>query len=52
VAAKRYRVLTGLNYPAKGREKRAEAGDVVTDLPADAVGWLTEQGHIEPEGQR
>lgn len=41
-----YRVLTGLNYGPKG--KRAEPGDVVGDLPADSLGWLIEQGHVEP----
>lgn len=50
MASQRYRVLTGLNYPARrgGPEKRAERGDVVSDLPAGSVGWLLEQGCIEP----
>lgn len=39
-----YRVLVGLNYPP-GR--RAEPGDVVTDIPAESVGWLVEAGIIE-----
>lgn len=42
-----YRVLTGLDYPARGGPKRAEPGDVVTDLPPKSIGWLLEQGHIE-----
>lgn len=47
--AKRYRVLTGLNYPGKsGKEKRAEPGDVVDDLPATAIPELLEAGHVEP----
>lgn len=46
---KRYRVLAGLNYPTKAGEKRAEPGDVVSDLPAKAVAWLLEQGHIKEE---
>lgn len=45
----KYRVLAGLNYPAKGGgEKRAEAKQVVSDLPAESVPWLLEQGLIEP----
>ena len=36
----------GLTYD-KDR-KRAEPGDVVDDLPANALGWLREQGYIEP----
>lgn len=48
MAVKRYRVLNGLNYPAKGgKPKRAEPGDVVDDLPAKSVPWLLEQGHVE-----
>ncbi len=46
--SKAYRVLVGLNYPAKGGEKRAEPEDVVTDLPAKSVDWLLEGGYIEP----
>lgn len=38
-----YKVLTGLDYG----DKRAEAGDVVTDLPTKSVAWLKEQGLIE-----
>ena len=30
------------------KERRAEPGDVVTDLPAQSIAWLLEQGHIEP----
>lgn len=37
-----YRVLVGLDYG-----KRAEAGDIVTDLPAKSVTWLVSQGLIE-----
>lgn len=50
--AKRYRVLTGLNYtpPGKKAERRAEPGVIVTDLPAASVGWLLEQGLIEQVG--
>lgn len=39
-----YRVLVGLDYPPG---KRAEAGQVVDDIPAKSVKWLTEQGYIE-----
>lgn len=43
-AAVKYRVLTGLDYPP---DKRAEVGDIVTDIPKPSVAWLIEQGHIE-----
>ena len=39
-----YRAMVGIDYPPN---KRAEAGDVVTDLPGDAIKWLLEQGLIE-----
>ncbi|WP_157251039.1 hypothetical protein [Nonomuraea typhae] len=45
--AKNYRVLCGLDYPGKGGLKRAEPGDVVSDLPRESVGWLIEQGAVE-----
>lgn len=38
-----YRVLVGLDYAGK----RAEPGDIVSDLPNKSVGWLTAQGIIE-----
>lgn len=38
-----YKVLQGIDYPPA---KRAEAGDVVTDLPKDAIVWLVEAGAI------
>jgi hypothetical protein len=41
---KAYRVLIGLDYP---ENRRAEPGDVVTDLPGYAVAWLLETGAIE-----
>lgn len=52
----KYRCNVGLNYPGKdSKEKRAEAGDVVDDLPAKSIGWLEAQGLIEcaeePEAQ-
>lgn len=40
-----YRVLVGLDYPP---DRRAEAGDVVDDLPGKSIKWLTEIGAIEP----
>jgi hypothetical protein len=40
-----YRVLVGLDYPP---DRRAEAGDVVEDLPGKSIKWLTEQELIEP----
>lgn len=38
-----YKVLTGIDYSGK----RAEAGDVISDLPNRSVSWLLEQGIIE-----
>ena len=45
--SKAYEVVDGLDYPTKGGEKRAEPGDVVTDLPAKSIDWLLERGHIK-----
>lgn len=39
-----YKVLRGITYGSK----RAEAGDVVSDIPASSAKWLAEQGIIEP----
>ena len=39
-----YKVNVGINYPPG---KRAEPGDVVTDLPPAAVKGLLESGVIE-----
>lgn len=39
-----YRVLTGLSYPP---DRRAEAGDIVDDLPSKSIKWLLVKGHIE-----
>lgn len=44
---KRYRVNVGLDYEAKGKPRRAEPGDVVDDIPAASLPWLTEQGYVE-----
>lgn len=41
----KYRVLVGINYPPG---KRAEAGDVIDDLPHGSITALREQGVIEP----
>lgn len=38
-----YEVLTGLNYG----DRRAEAGEIVSDIPAESVSWLLEQNHIK-----
>ena len=40
----RYRVLKGIDYPPN---KRAEVGDSVDDLPANAIKWLLEIEAIE-----
>lgn len=51
--AKAYRVEVGISYPpkrGKGPERRAEPGDLVTDLPASAIPGLLDQGAIsDPE---
>ena len=39
-----YRALVGIDYPPN---KRAEAGEVISDLPGDAIKWLLEDGLIE-----
>lgn len=39
-----YRVLAGISYPPN---KRAEIGDVVTDLPPRSIKWLSDAGVIE-----
>jgi len=39
-----YRVLQGIDYPPN---KRAEAGQVVSDLPPQSIKWLVESGIIE-----
>jgi hypothetical protein len=39
-----YRVLKGIDYPPS---RRAEAGDVVTDLPERSAKWLLAQGVVE-----
>jgi hypothetical protein len=38
-----YKVLTGIDYAGK----RAEPGDLVTDIPPRSVTWLVAQGIIE-----
>ncbi len=40
-----YKVLVGLDYG--NPSKRVEAGDVVSDLPAQSTPWLLEQNLIE-----
>lgn len=42
--AKAYEVVVGIDYG----DKRAEPGDVVTDIPAKSVTWLVNQGVIRP----
>ena len=38
-----YKVLRGITYG----KQRAEAGDIVNDIPASSQTWLKEQGIIE-----
>ena len=44
-----YKVLVGINYGID--DKRAEPGDIVTDLPNKSVTWMLDQGIIEPAGR-
>ena len=41
-----YEVLKGLSY--FDNKARGEVGEIVTDLPADSIAWLLEQGCIKP----
>lgn len=47
MAAKKqaFKALVGLNYGPKN--KRVEAGEVVSDLPPESIGWLLAQGLVE-----
>ena len=38
-----FKVLAGIDYA----DKRAEVGDVVSDLPSSSIAWLVEQGIVE-----
>lgn len=40
----KYRAIVGLDYPPG---KRAEPGDIVTDLPEKSIKWLLNQNRIE-----
>jgi hypothetical protein len=44
MAKQKYRVIQGIDYP---EDRRAEPGDVVDDLPADAIAGLLKDGAIE-----
>jgi hypothetical protein len=48
VASTPYKVNIGINYPPN---KRAEAGDVVHDLPPASIKGLLESGVIEKAGK-
>jgi hypothetical protein len=43
---KKFRVLRALSY--YDNQARGEVNDIVSDLPAESIGWLLEQGCIEP----
>lgn len=45
--AKQYKVLTGMNYPVNGVDKRVEVGEIVDDIPVTSIPWLLQDGHIE-----
>jgi hypothetical protein len=49
MSATKYRALVGLDYPPG---KRAEPGDVVSDLPDGSVKWLIKQNLIEFVGEQ
>ena len=38
-----YEIITGVTYAGK----RAEPGDIVTDIPSKSAPWLLEQGIIK-----
>lgn len=40
----KYRTIVGLEYSGK----RAEAGQIVSDIPEGSVAWLKASGFIEP----
>jgi hypothetical protein len=42
-----YIAVVGLNYGDP--EKRVEPGEEVSDLPAESIPWLLEQGCIRPK---
>lgn len=44
-----YEVLAGIDYPPN---KRAEIGEVVSDLPKDSIPWLLESGVIKIAGDK
>lgn len=49
----RYRVTGGPDGTAgiQYKTKRAEAGDIVEDVPRESIKWLREQGYIEMLGK-
>lgn len=47
MAKTEYVALTGIDFPPN---KRVEAGEVVSDLPKEAVAWLLESGAIQRKG--
>lgn len=44
-----YEVLAGIDYPPN---KRAEIGEVVSDLPKDSIPWLLDSGIIKIAGDK
>lgn len=44
----KHRVLVGIDYTVRGQPRRAEPGEVVTDLPKESLPWLLEQNIVEP----
>lgn len=44
-----YEVLVGIDYPPNNR---AEAGDIVSDLPKDSIAWLLDSDIIKIAGNK
>lgn len=43
-----YTVNIGLDYPTAQGNRRAEPGDVISDLPVSSVPWLVKDGAVTP----
>jgi hypothetical protein len=50
VSKRKFRCLKGFSYGPNGKHAY-KPGDEVTDLPAEYVGWMLDEGTIEPLGQ-
>mgnify|MGYP006292243569 CR=1 FL=1 len=43
--------VVGINYPTATGEKRLEAGESASDIPARSIPWLLETGAIKQAGE-